>query len=284
MKLKNKAQQMAEVYQNNHKVAGILLAGSVSRGWEDSHSDIELHILWNEAPNEEDRMTPILEAEGEVFDFFPFEEEEWAETYISSGVKFEISSFLVKTIEGVLNEVIEKANLNYDLQCLVASVQDGVILFERDSVLTQLKKRVNEYPAALGEQMVTENLYLGSRWNNRRALLHRQDWIMYYDLLNAVQKKLLGVLFGLNGMYVHHPAFKWMKQSIDAMEHTPENLNERFTSILTERNDRQLANLEKIIEEVFDLVEVRMPHLSLADARKRAGFARPEHQLENKEG
>ncbi|WP_244520340.1 nucleotidyltransferase domain-containing protein [Fictibacillus solisalsi] len=177
--LTNRARQMAEVYQKNKKIAGVLLAGSVSRGWDDSHSDIELHIFWKKPPEDRERHQPIEEVNGEIIDFHPYEEEEWAETYLVNGVKFEISSFLVSTIQEVLQQVVRQANTNYDFQCLAASFKDGKILFEEEGTLSALKEEVTAYPAALSENMIIENLELGSRWNNRNALLSRKDWLMY---------------------------------------------------------------------------------------------------------
>ncbi|HSU78888.1 MAG TPA: cytoplasmic protein, partial [Candidatus Angelobacter sp.] len=52
MDLRETAIKLAAIYQLNQKVKGILLAGSVSRGWQDRHSDIELHILWAEPPSD----------------------------------------------------------------------------------------------------------------------------------------------------------------------------------------------------------------------------------------
>ena len=46
MNLREKAIKLSTLYQQNQKVKGILLAGSVSREWQDNHSDIELHILF----------------------------------------------------------------------------------------------------------------------------------------------------------------------------------------------------------------------------------------------
>ncbi|MDN4527556.1 DUF4037 domain-containing protein [Fictibacillus fluitans] len=272
-----RARQMAEVYQKNENIAGVLLGGSVSRGWNDSHSDIELHILWKIPPGDRDRLCPIEEVHGEIIDFHPYEEEEWAETYIVDGVKFEISGFLVRTMQEVIQQVVKQANTNYDLQCLAASIKDGKILFEDEGTLSVLKEEVKSYPKALSENMILENLELGSRWNNRSALLARKDWLMYYDVMTAVQKRMLGILFGLNGVYVHHPAFKWLNQSIGEMIIVPDRLYERFTEVLTGEPEVGLAVLEEVVEEVFTLVGRHSPHLPVEEKRKQAAFRRPEH-------
>jgi predicted nucleotidyltransferase len=58
MRSRDIAVQMAGIYQQNPKVEAVLLTGSVSRGLEDKHSDIELNIFWSEAPGDADRMYP----------------------------------------------------------------------------------------------------------------------------------------------------------------------------------------------------------------------------------
>ena len=63
--LKEKAIEMSEIYRGNPKVEAIILAGSVARKLEDEHSDIELHILWSEPPEDEDRRAPINSIDGQ---------------------------------------------------------------------------------------------------------------------------------------------------------------------------------------------------------------------------
>jgi tRNA nucleotidyltransferase (CCA-adding enzyme) len=77
------ASEIANIYQQNPKIEAVLLGGSVSRNWHDEHSDIELFVFWKRAPNEEDRKAPILELNGDIIDFHPYEDEEWSEAYIT---------------------------------------------------------------------------------------------------------------------------------------------------------------------------------------------------------
>ena len=80
--------------------------------------------------------------------------------------------------------------------------------------------------------MISENLWLSNRWHNRKALLKRKDWLMLYDVICEVQRNIFGVLFGLNKMYVHHPAFKWMPNNVERMTIKPEKLYERMADTL----------------------------------------------------
>lgn len=274
MNLVQKAIDMVEIYKQNPKVEAILLAGSVLRNWQDENSDIELHILWSAPPEDEDREGPIKNVGGTILAYHPYEEEEWLESYVTQdGIKLEISNFLTVTVEHFISDVVDKYEIDYEKQCIVASVQDGVSLHGQETI-RKLKDRIVEYPLELSKQMITENLLLSNRWNNREALLTRKDWLMLYDVICEVQKNIFGVLFGLNKMYVHHPAFKWMPYNIERMTIKPENLYERMTNILIGNPENSIKDLESLIEEVLILAEKQIPELDLLEQKKQIRYAK----------
>ncbi|CAM3877218.1 cytoplasmic protein [Bacillus luti] len=274
MGLKEKAIEMSEIYRGNPKVESIILAGSVARKLEDEHSDIELHILWSEPPADEDRRAPINSIEGTVLSYHPYEEEEWSETYLTTeGIKLDISNFLTVTVENVISEVVERYDINYEKQCIVSSVHDGVSLYGEEKV-NELKERVVTYPEDLAKRMISENLWLSNRWHNREALLKRKDWLMLYDVICEVQRNIFGTLFGLNKMYVHHPAFKWMQYNVERMSIKPENLYERMANTLMEKPEYSVQELEMLIKEVLYLVEHHAPELNIAEQQKHIQYAK----------
>lgn len=274
MNLVQKAIDMAEIYKQNPKIEAVLLAGSVSRNWQDEHSDIELHILWSAPPEDKDREGPIKSVGGTILSYHPYEEEEWSESYVTQeGIKLEISNFLSVTVEGFISDVVDKYEIGYEKQCIVASIQDGASL-HGEEIIRKLKDRVAEYPLELSKQMITENLLLSNRWNNREVLLKRKDWLMLYDVICEVQKNIFGALFGLNKMYVHHPEFKWMPFNIERMTIKPKNFPERMTNILMGNPENSIKDLELLIEEVLILAEKQIPELDLYEQRKRVCYAK----------
>ncbi|MFQ5420350.1 MAG: hypothetical protein ACE5EY_08300 [Anaerolineae bacterium] len=60
------ARQIAPGYIENPKVAAVVIAGSVSRGWADSYSDIELDVYWQQQPIDTDRLQPIERNNGQL--------------------------------------------------------------------------------------------------------------------------------------------------------------------------------------------------------------------------
>ncbi|MBJ8103075.1 MULTISPECIES: DUF4037 domain-containing protein [Bacillus cereus group] len=274
MGLLEKAIEMSEIYRENSKIEAIILAGSVARKLEDEHSDIELHILWSAPPEDEDRRAPIHRIDGTILSYYPYEEEEWSETYLTKeGIKLEISNFLTGTVEKVISDVVDLYDINYEKQCIVSSVHDGVSLYREEKV-NELKGNVAVYPEELAKRMISENLWLSNRWHNREALLKRKDWLMLYDVICEVQRNIFGVLFGLNRMYVHHPAFKWMSNNVEQMTIKPENLFERMAGTLIGSPEHSVQELEVLIEEVLHLVEQYAPELNVSEQQKRIEYVK----------
>lgn len=276
MNLQFLASNISKVYSQNPKVDAVLIGGSVSRNWNDEYSDIELFVFWKEGPTEEDRKVSINLVNGRIIDFHPYEEEEWSETYVTNGVKFEISNFLTSTIQKTINDVIVEFDTDLDKQCLVAAVYDGIPLYGEE-LLRKLKKKVEIYPKELSLGMIRDNIDLGNRWNNREALLKREDWLMLYKVIVSVQTNLMGILFGLNKLYVHHPAFKWQKHSLEAMKIVPRNIFNRFTSILLNHPNESVSELEDIIKEIYELIKTEYPSLDLSEAFDKSLFLRPKN-------
>ncbi|WP_249872783.1 DUF4037 domain-containing protein [Oceanobacillus saliphilus] len=278
MDLKKLASDISKIYELNPKVEAILLGGSVSRNWYDQYSDIELFVLWKESPTDEDRKTPIVKLEGDIIDFHPYEEEEWSETYITEGVKLEISNFLTDTINKIIKDVIFSFDTDLDKQCIVATVHNGVSL-SGDLVIKRMKEIVNKYPNELSVAMIKENIHLGNRWNNRDALLNRKDWLMLYKVMVDVQTKIMGILFGLNRQYVHHPAFKWQKHTLKSMIITPENICNRLESIFLEDPLTSIGELEVMIQEVYELIQREHPQIDLSPVIEKSLFVRPKNKI-----
>ncbi|WBL16952.1 DUF4037 domain-containing protein [Sutcliffiella sp. NC1] len=278
MNLKKLADVVAKIYKLNPKVEAVLLGGSVSRNWEDEYSDIELFVFWNEAPSDEDRKTPIKKVKGDIIDFHPFEDDEWSETYTTEEVKLEISNFLTHTIKQIIDDVTLSFDTDLDKQCIVATVHDGVSL-SGDLVIKSMKEKVNSYPVELSLAMIEENIHLGNRWNNREALLNRKDWLMLYKVMVEVQTKVMGMLFGLNRQYVHHPAFKWQKQSLQSMDITPENIVNRLDSIFLDHPSNSVKELEDIIGDVYELIQREYPQIDLSSVIDKSLFLRPKREI-----
>ncbi|MCP3030981.1 DUF4037 domain-containing protein [Halobacillus sp. A1] len=256
MTLKELAAKAAEVYKDNPKVEAVYIAGSISREWEDEHSDIELHVLWGEGPSEDDRRIPVERLNGKMISFYEYEDEEWSETYEMEQKKLEMSHFLTQTVVRKIQKVTREFQVDIEDQCIAASVHFGIPLYGEE-LLDGLKAKVLVYPEALSHSMIEAHSNLGPRWKHRHTLLEREDWLMFYSLMASTQEKVMGLLFGLNCMYVHHPAYKWQKQSLELMNIKPDQLKERLESVFLSSPAKGLKDLESVVEDLQILVDER---------------------------
>lgn len=275
MELKKLAAQAAEQYAQNPHIEAVMLAGSVSRDWQDEFSDIELLIFWKQAPSDEERKQIIHQLRGELLEFHPYEEQEWAETYTVNRVKFEISSFLTETIRQTIYQVTQKLDVDPDKQCIAAAVQHGITLYG-EAAIEQLKKQVEHYPLELQEKVINQYSDFGSRWNNREALVHRKDWLMFYKVVVSVQTNIMGLLFGLNRQFIPHPVFKWQRNSLTLMPIKPNNCSDRLEAVFFQEPSEAIKELEALIEEIFGLVQQELPQLDISSAARKASFVRPK--------
>ncbi|WP_176466579.1 DUF4037 domain-containing protein [Terribacillus saccharophilus] len=277
MNLSKKAKAILNIYKSNPNIDTVFIGGSVSRDWQDAYSDIEIFVFWRKAPTVEERKNPIVLLGGEIIDFFPYEDEEWSETYISKGVKLEISNFLTETINKVIEDVVLSFDTNPVKQCLLAAIYDGVSLSD-DSVMEILKKKVRSYPTELRIAMVKENLYMGTKWNNREALLHRKDWLMLYQTIAEVQTNLMRILFGLNRQFIHHPSFKWQRHSLESMDIIPKDISDRFDSIFMQKPEIAVKQLDVVIKDVYELIQQELPQIDVTKVKEKSLFLRPLNQ------
>ncbi|RLQ91490.1 DUF4037 domain-containing protein [Planomicrobium sp. Y74] len=274
--LKILAEQLARLYAENPKVDGVLLGGSVSRGWQDRYSDIELLVFWNEPPADEERKTPINKSKGTVLDFHPYEDEEWSETYITEGVKLEISNFLTATIQRSITDTVELFDTNPETQCISAAIQYGSPL-TGESLINGMKRRGHDYPDGLRRAVIRANVNFGSRWSNREALLYRKDLLMLHRVMADAETKIMSILFALNRQYIVHPGFKWQRNSLEGMAIKPENIEGRMESVFLGNPQDAIKILEEIIREVFILIGKEIPDMDLSEAIIQTGRVRPRN-------
>ena len=97
------AEQAAQAYAANEKLAALTVAGSVGAGLADRFSDLELDCYWVYPPGDLDRSGPVHVLGGDLealWDYDP-DEQEWSDDYRLGDLAVTVSSFLVSTIDRV---------------------------------------------------------------------------------------------------------------------------------------------------------------------------------------
>lgn len=267
-----KGKQVAALYAKNPKLAALVVAGSVGRGWADEWSDIELDLFWNEPPTDDDRKSVIEAAAGTIAYYFPLEDGEWSDAYFVDELKFEISSFLVSTLEQFIADVVEKYDDAMEKQLRLAALQNSIVL-HGDDLIQRWRVKIVNYPDALAEKIIRDNIDFGG-WNSVEFAFARGDLLMAYDLMTKAQKQTLTVLLALNRTYMGHPRGKWLQHFAEGMKYKPTRLAERILYALREGNVQGAREMDGVIEEIFDLVEQQFPQIDLTEIKHDVRFRR----------
>jgi hypothetical protein len=262
------AREMAGHYAQNEKVAAVVVAGSVGHGRADAYSDIELDVFWLKPPTDEERKRPIKALAGEIIAFHAYEDDEWSEDFLTGKMQVDVSNFLVDTIDRYLGEVLlgDTAVLK---QCRLAALQHGVAVVGREQI-ENWQARITPYPDALRRAMIAENLSFNALgiWYMRDVLLARQDWLFLADVLVRMQQRILGALHGLNGLYLAHPGFKWLNETIAEMTLAPPKLATRLQHINHSPPAEAISPLHHLLQETVALAEQELPEMNFAEARR----------------
>ena len=260
------AQQVAPIIARNPKVQAIMLAGSTSRGWADSYSDIEIGVFWAAPPSDEERMAHIAPAGGVFWELDPYdpEHEIWMEEWGLGGLKIDVRNLTVDKIEAVLHDVVDNHDISTFKHETLTAVQNAISLYNAP-LLEQWKGKLTPYPDELAYALVREHIQLYEwRWWGEQ-LISREDWSLFYSSLSEAICQMFSALIGLNRMY--HPGFKWMDRWIGEMQITPVNYAARIKEIFHVEPHAALLETQKLVLEVYDLVSLHMPEINIEQVK-----------------
>lgn len=264
--------QAAALYAQNPKLAALVVAGSVGRGWADEWSDIELDLFWHEPPTDDDRKSVIQALKGEMVYYYPLQEDEWSDAYFVNGLKFEISSFLVSTLDRYIADVIERYDTTTEKHLRLAAIQNSIVLYGH-ALIQEWRASIAGYPEPVAEKIIRDNVEFGG-WSSVEFAFARGDLLMAYDLMTKTQKQVMTVLLALNRIYMGHPRGKWLEHVADAMKHKPAHLADRMRFALSAGSVEGAQSMNSVLAETFDLVVGQFPQIDLTEIRKDVWFRR----------
>jgi len=254
------AEKIAPAYAANRKVAAVAITGSVSRGWADRYSDVEISVFWSEAPSKEERRAAARTVGADALRLWPYDSrnQDWSEDYLVRGVKIDVSHRTVETTARILADVVDRYETTVSKQNLVSAVLHGKPLAGA-SLLDEWRAKAARYPDGLARSMVREHLGFGPHWW-LEMLAERKDLLPLYEIFCAAEKLILCVLMGLNRIY--HPGFKWMDRLIADMA-------ARSKQVFRAEPLEGVHMLRHLIDEMFFLIDMSMPEVDISGARER---------------
>jgi hypothetical protein len=268
------AHHLALAYQDNPKLATAMVGGSVSRGYADEYSDLEIGIFWTEEPTEDERTAAARQIRADILSLRTAEESEpawWGNEHYgveavvidgrpyTGSLMVSIHHLLAESVELWLADVLDHYDTSIQKQELVAAIHDAAPLVHEE-LLRTWQRRTSAYPPELARRIIRENLWFGP-WFWPGAYAQRGDDLVLHQHLIWIAQSMLKLLAALNRMYYRSTEHKWMDQLIREMAIAPVDLAARIKQALRAVPAEAEHQLHQLIDETLALVEQHMPEV-----------------------
>jgi hypothetical protein len=174
--------------------------------------------------------------------------------------------------ERLVADVIEWADPAPDKQEMIDGFL-GAIVLRGESRYADWRSRLLPYPEALSVRMVERHLFFYPPWVMQAHDVDRSDWLSFYTHLTGAVRNLLGVLAGLNRIYVSTEAPKRVTEIFRQMVIAPAELPTRVEALWSMDRTRVPEALGALVSEVLDLAERHLPQANIVNARRVFGFS-----------
>ncbi|MEO8458580.1 MAG: DUF4037 domain-containing protein [Chloroflexota bacterium] len=237
----------------------IALAGSVSRGWADEHSDIELNFWVEEIepwPGERVRWLQGLGVERIIVDDEAHHTGSWWMEFVYKGTWVEIGWHSIGYFDRLLQRIVA-GEVEDMFEMTAAEMMAHSIALRDGPNLGRWREMVRVYPETLRRAMIA----LGTKdwgephyWELGALRVLRPDATIAVLRGESCIRNLLRVLFAVNRQW-QPDMRKWTRQWAGTLEKKPERLAERVLSIFERPIARSShAELLDLVAETLALV------------------------------
>ncbi|GBE93575.1 DUF4037 domain-containing protein [Nostoc cycadae] len=265
------AHKIAPAFTANPKVEACFVFGSAALGISDQYSDLELAFIWSQLPSAEELQATAQSVGVRSWEIEPYGEakQAWLEQFYTYGMKVEAGHWERNTIDNIVIDVVERydvsqSGLLFEKQSIASHLQRAVILHGED-IIKQWQTQIFPYPEELAVAMVQKHLKFRP-FDGQQILTERLEIPMLYENNCAIVRWLLNLLFGVNRIY--HPGFKWTRYFIEEMNIKPPEFFARLEHVFQSEAASGTHELQRLVEETFDLVEQCLPQVDLKQQRE----------------
>ena len=266
------AQSLARMYASNQKVRAVLVGGSVSRGYADEYSDLEIGVFWETPPDDIERKNAALRMGGEIWKFDPGSEERASEHIGLSELTLGSKRYTGTAMVSPIHLTVETADVwiaalidsldTSPQKCEFASaIRYGIPLYGCNLV-QRWKKKVTRFPDRLAIKLVQQNMWMGP-WFNWSAYTTRTDHLVMAQHLVWMQQSIVNMLAALNREFVFSKEYKWLDQFLDRLHIKPDNCAKRLRATFETRDRvRAVREIVEVGMEVLDLIALHLPEVN----------------------
>lgn len=243
-------------------VNGIAQTGDINAKLVPGQSDIDLFVLCTDIPVQEERE--------QIYSIFAGQYSEctmnvcsggmwgYGDILVIDGIEVMPMYFTIKEMETYLEETLQGKHLGmtggFYPTGRLSSVETINILYEEDSVWTDMKEMVKRPPAELFEKLFQYHISRALNEEDLGRVILRKEVLFYHQVLESSLDHLLQALYALNHTYF--PSRKRMEEYIRRFENKPDNCYERLLRIIEmavscdtiEESVRDLKNLTREVQ------------------------------------
>jgi hypothetical protein len=172
--------------------------------------------------------------------------------------------------ERVLDEVLLDCDTDLGSSNFLDTVRSCIPLYG-EAILARWKARARAYPDELAVRAIEESM---ARLDRGHVEVHaaRDNPTMVYAAIAALQQQAFLILLALNRSYF--PSYKWLYRSLEGMSVKPAAVESRFRRAYTGPLEPAIADTLAVVDETLALVEVLVPQIDTAPARRRLAAPR----------
>ncbi len=261
------AQAIARHYTPHPRIPLILLVGSAARGLADAYSSLDFVIGWDGLVDLA-WLTPmpLRPLAGERLALAGDDEGVWRETYQIGDLRLELDH---TPLTAWANWSARLQRAHHTTPALQGRMDDFLHAqtLHGQSLYDAWRAQLAFYPEPLARRMVAEHLDFPPLWRLTEHGVAREDWFYFYTQLGIVTRHCLGVLAGLNRVYLNVTQVKRLSAILARLPLAPAHSAERLPGLWQQPPLAACEGAATYVMDVLELLEKEMPDLDTRRAR-----------------
>ena len=247
-----------------------MVFGSTVDGIADGRSDLDMGIVFDEFPAEDELRAACARAGGAPWTWHNgnLHEEGMAVGFDLEGIEVQIAYTHPVILQRDLNELL----IEHKADTLNHKVAEGLLKAEpliAPERLAAWRAQVAQYPQGLADAMMRYHLAEPTPWKWFGYLLQRDSGLWCRELLVDACYRLFGVLAGLNHRYYTTFQFKRMHRFASQLPLAPPDLADRVEALLVAPLPEAFRALYALDGEVLALLAAHAPQIDCGAALDR---------------
>ena len=244
-----------------------MLGGSVAQGVADRWSDIDTVVYWDTIDRDW-LETPRAAEGGSRFTWVEhYPGNACLEQYRFGTVKADVAHVRLGWLDELIDGTLSGDSFDTTSLDVLRGLRESIVLFGEERY-EPLRARTLDFPDSLRRALVEAHLKFTPSWIYDGMGRDRGDLVVFYEYVLATMRNVVGVLAGLNRVYVAPEKLKRVGAVVSRMELTPPDAAARLDALLDLPRERVRPELDDLVGATLELVDVHLPEVDTTRARE----------------